>query len=96
MKSPENQETEASLKDFFNNLSADQQAEAEADILNAGNLPSDVLEKITNLEAARGIMNRIRTYLDMKENPEMDKKKLKDEASEITALLDRKLDEATV
>ena len=82
---------EHSLEDFFKGLSEADQTVLDNDIFNTNNLPLEVMEKITDQEAGRGIMGRMRQYLEWKAQGKP-KAELKAEALEISELIERQLE----
>ncbi len=90
MSNFEKPKQEHSLEDFFKGLSEADQTILDNDIFNVHNLPLEVMEKITDQEIGRGIMNRMRQYLEWK-TQNKSKIELKAEAKEISDLIERQL-----
>ena len=80
-----------SLKTFFEDLSYANRLKLELDIFNSGDMPIEALEKITDPEASRGIMGRMKQYLEMEEQGTA-KNILKSEAREIIELIEKQLE----
>ncbi len=74
---------------FFEKLSEEEKDSIDKDILNARGLSTAIFEKISDTETARGIMGRFRQYIEWKESKKMSRADLKNEAKEITDLIER-------
>ena len=78
-------EQELSADTFFQRLSATEKNILEVDIFN-GDTPVESLGKIADLEKGRGVMGRLRQYLELKESG-ASKEVLKAEAKDIEELI---------
>ena len=83
---------ELPLKGWFQALSNDEQLIIENDIFNdVESIPIEqALENIKDQEVARGIMNRFRTYLEMKSSG-VSKEDLKKEAEDLRKYINSKI-----